>query len=981
MQIGDKLYGDSKTALGSNYVHPFLTPYQISKTVDINGKNIIFCIDDEKTKFGNLMEVAEKSDFELIDLEGGLEQIFAEFKYCIFVTGDFAISIMKSNELFWIFDSHERGENGLYVEGGKAVLIEFNGLNDVVGHLRQLYGFRNSQYDIVPIDIVFKGDLSDRPDLNLKGDSQISRPLGGSLEHSKCSNSKARSFILKKNRGGLSDQPGSSKESTNFPRGRLSGKPSDKPGTSKESSDFCRGCPSDNPIDQLGKSKESSELSRGDPSDERNYKPNFMSVVLTSLNSKSGDLQESLDFCREGPSGQPKCSDSISKVVILRKTTSNPLNNSKKGKNLKKAMNFLGQSKQKSLKDESKDVLCNEGSMDFPKEETCSNIQYNTRKYVKKHNKVMRKIMKEKRACDLKYRERDLAYVKERLANDPEYRERNLQNVKERLANDPEYRERNLQNVTFKRKCKSQNDQGRDKLYATFCENIDDGPMHMCACCGQLNFKTNVCEMKTENHTRLLKKKSCKSLNLGEVCIKATTGVCMVCHYCKGYLNRGEVPPLALVNGLEFPSVPEELSGLEEVEKRVISPRITFMQIRELNPHVGGQYGIRGGCVNVPIDINKTVSVLPRNLNECETLMLKVKRRMSDKQSYQGGLIRPAKIFKAAEYFVNTDICKEYSIQLNTEWVNENENLKIPEMECDDAESDENIDDDVESLQDSEHDDLVQEMLDCNDGVDVQNNCDFGEKEQCADGDDLFCDKTKCNFGDISPDCSVCHDVMNVNCDCNKECVVVDDITNELIECNKRPHNPKLEKNVNSGETDCSSDVDDAEILRQCDTLMTKDYLPEGLVQDTCVTVAPGEGEIPKSMLSDSDYDILAYPTVYCGVKRKFKVPLPPCQILKSDLRKYDRRGATNVPWLFTKFAESRLRRLVSRAIFALRKTRKEKNLTVKQLLDPEKLNNLIEHDEAYRILQADRSSPAYWEFRKKLVMGMIRQLLRLYSI
>ena len=73
------------------------------------------------------------------------------------------------------------------------------------------------------------------------------------------------------------------------------------------------------------------------------------------------------------------------------------------------------------------------------------------------------------------------------------------------------------------------------------------------------------------------------------------------------------------------------------------------------------------------------------------------------------------------------------------------------------------------------------------------------------------------------------------------------------------------------------------------------------------------------------DYDILAYPTVTCGVKIKFKVPFTPCQILKSDLRKYDRRGATYVPWLFTNFAESRLRRLVSRAIFALRKSRKEK--------------------------------------------------------
>ena len=102
--------------------------------------------------------------------------------------------------------------------------------------------------------------------------------------------------------------------------------------------------------------------------------------------------------------------------------------------------------------------------------------------------------------------------------------------------------------------------------------------------------------------------------------------------------------------------------------------------------------------------------------------------------------------------------------------MDENENLKIPEMECDDAGSDENIDDDVESLQDYEHDDLIEEMLDCINGVDVQNNCEFGEKDKYADGDDLFCDMAKCNFGDLSQDCSVRHDVINVNYVCNEEC-------------------------------------------------------------------------------------------------------------------------------------------------------------------------------------------------------------------
>ena len=307
-------------------------------------------------------------------------------------------------------------------------------------------------------------------------------------------------------------------------------------------------------------------------------------------------------------------------------------------------------------------------------------------------------------------------------------------------------------------------------------------------------------------------------------------------------------------------------------------------------------------------------------------------------------------------------------------------------MECDDADSDENIKD-VECVEEccEIDDDLTSEMIDCNNGVGIQKGCELGAENSVDVDCDITSEMINYNLGFNSDNYYTCHALMRENSGCNKDCdaiefnndVLVDDITNELIQCNKNKNTSRLnnKKNTASEEEGCSSEIDEAEILTQCDTLMTKDYLPEGLVQDTCVTVAPGEGEIPKSMLSDTDYDVLAFPTVYCGVKRKFKIPLTPHQILKSDLRKYDRRGATNIPWLFTKFSESRLRRLVNKAIFALRKTRKEKNLTVKQLLDPEKLSNLIEHDDAYKILQADRSSPAHWEFRKKRVMGMIRQL------
>ena len=101
LQIGDTLYTDSKVLLGSKYVNEFLMPYELSKSVKINGQETIFVTDDVKATFGYLMKrVVIDSNNGMIRLEDGLEQVFAEFKYCIFITGDFSIAIMKSEIFF-----------------------------------------------------------------------------------------------------------------------------------------------------------------------------------------------------------------------------------------------------------------------------------------------------------------------------------------------------------------------------------------------------------------------------------------------------------------------------------------------------------------------------------------------------------------------------------------------------------------------------------------------------------------------------------------------------------------------------------------------------------------------------------------------------------------------------------------------------------------------------------------------------------------
>ena len=92
--------------------------------------------------------------------------------------------------------------------------------------------------------------------------------------------------------------------------------------------------------------------------------------------------------------------------------------------------------------------------------------------------------------------------------------------------------------------------------------------------------------------------------------------------------------------------------NLTPSEKRVISPRIPFMQIREL-PR-GGQLSIHGNVVNVPADVNSTVSTLPGSIDESQTIPIKLKRRLSYKHYYQFQNVRPRRVLKAAKYFVET---------------------------------------------------------------------------------------------------------------------------------------------------------------------------------------------------------------------------------------------------------------------------------------------------------------------------------------
>ena len=69
-----------------------------------------------------------------------------------------------------------------------------------------------------------------------------------------------------------------------------------------------------------------------------------------------------------------------------------------------------------------------------------------------------------------------------------------------------------------------------------------------------------------------------------------------------------------------------QVLNLTSLEERLVAPRICFLQLREL-PR-GRQLKICGAVVNVPANLNFTVSSLPRVFDDSYTVAVKLKRRL-----------------------------------------------------------------------------------------------------------------------------------------------------------------------------------------------------------------------------------------------------------------------------------------------------------------------------------------------------------------
>ena len=154
-------------------------------------------------------------------------------------------------------------------------------------------------------------------------------------------------------------------------------------------------------------------------------------------------------------------------------------------------------------------------------------------------------------------------------------------------------------------------------------------------------------------------------------------------------------------------------------------------------------------------------------------------------------------------------------------------------------------------------------------------------------------------------------------------------------------------------------------------------HIDAGL-SDKVYSFAPAEGNRPISVFLDKCSEELAFSNIFWGTARSESHAVKICyaDIVKSELRRSDRRVATCVDNHFFKLKKPQMQAITSKVQIAVRKHKTCGHVyTAGQLKYVDSVNNLIKFDDGYRVLKDVRGSPPYWEKAKHDLYAMIRQL------
>ena len=145
------------------------------------------------------------------------------------------------------------------------------------------------------------------------------------------------------------------------------------------------------------------------------------------------------------------------------------------------------------------------------------------------------------------------------------------------------------------------------------------------------------------------------------------------------------MPPMCWKNLLEVPAVPNCIQVLNHLERQLLRKNLYFIKIRDLPS--SRMQSINDRVINVMIpddDISKSVSILPRMIQNSGVIHVRLKRQLSMKNWHEMGLIRPDLMFLALKYLIENNIhYKNVKLMKYEDWMTnfseDSENMDINE--------------------------------------------------------------------------------------------------------------------------------------------------------------------------------------------------------------------------------------------------------------------------------------------------------------
>ena len=185
------------------------------------------------------------------------------------------------------------------------------------------------------------------------------------------------------------------------------------------------------------------------------------------------------------------------------------------------------------------------------------------------------------------------------------------------------------------------------QVIAAFRSIMKEYPEYECANCNTLNFRQNV-------------------VKFDKTSAKSGKRKTWICKRCNSYRKSNKICPLATIPmKLETGSLPDNLV-MNPTETRLVAMRIQFMKIRSLP--AGGQRGIRGAVVNVPIDAQESCLKLPRNIPDLGVLKVKIKRDVSHKTVVLVDDVDPKKCINVLIWLKKHNPLYTFTV-LNDDWI------------------------------------------------------------------------------------------------------------------------------------------------------------------------------------------------------------------------------------------------------------------------------------------------------------------------